>query len=91
MLTTLLTHGEGCAVSLVDDLRAIGLPMNSWYSPFTRVNRDTHEEETVQYFVQFTHDEAKAERAHELGATIRPYRSRDQQFSGWEVVAGVTL
>jgi len=80
---------------MLEELRALGLPMGSWYEPVETVRQlepDTEPEEvTLQTFVGWTTDQAKAEAAHELGAEIRPYRSSEPRFSGWEVVARVEV
>jgi hypothetical protein len=59
--------------SLIEQLRAIGLPMTTWYASGHRV--------------AWTTDEAKASKASELGAIVMDYQSRDPKFSGWEVSA----
>ena len=79
-------------MTLLDDVRAVGLPMQSWYSPHTFTTRDddgAEREATRQTFVGWTTDENKATAAHELGAQLRPYRSSDERFTGWEVVVHV--
>jgi hypothetical protein len=59
------------------------------YAPFDFDVRDgdgpTGETITVRPYVGWTTDEAKATAAGEAGATVREYRSKDPQFSGWEV------
>jgi hypothetical protein len=59
--------------SLVEQLRAIGLPVTSRYAS--------------GHHVAWTTDEAKASKASELGAIVVDYRSSDPKFSGWEVRA----
>jgi phosphoglycerate dehydrogenase-like enzyme len=64
--------------------------MASCYAPSDFDVRDDHgvptgETITVRPYVGWTTDEAKANAAREAGATIREYRSKDPQFSGWEV------
>ena len=78
-------------MSLVEQLRGIGLAMGSWYSPFEQAVRDEEGHETgetisVRQFVGWTTDQAKATAAEEAGATLREYRSADSDCSGWEVV-----
>jgi hypothetical protein len=58
---------------LVDQLRALGLPMLARYASGHRLT--------------WTTDEAKATAASKLGATVVPYQSSDPRFSGWEVSA----
>ena len=68
---------------MIEQLREIGLPMGTRYAP------RTVDETTTRTFVGWTSDEAKATRAQELGATIRPYVSSDARFNGWEVSCSV--
>jgi len=39
--------------------------------------------------IGWTTSREKAERAREAGALLRPYYSRDPEFSGWEIVFAV--
>ena len=59
--------------SLVERLRAAGLPMGSRYAN--------------GYLVGWTTDDAKAEAAREAGARVVPCPSRDPRFSGHEIIA----
>lgn len=56
----------------VEQLRAIGLPMGSWYE---------------RWYVCWTTDANKALAAEELGARVRPYTSQDPKFNGWEIIS----
>jgi hypothetical protein len=55
----------------VEQLRAIGLKMGSWYE---------------RWYIGWTTDPHKVLAAEELGATARPYTSQDPKFDGWEIV-----
>jgi hypothetical protein len=78
------------ATQLLNELRAIGLPMTSRYV-FERPARDTDgATETVSHYLAWTTSRERAEQASDLGAVLRPYKSRDAQFSGWEIRVTVT-
>ena len=76
------------AVSLLQQLRDLGLPMGSWYPAhdFTTTN-EAGEEVTVRRrrYIGWTTDDAKAQAAADLGAVVIPYRSELQEFCGHEV------
>ena len=82
-------------IKVLDDLRAIGLPMVSRYSAHEVTPRDENgvegEPYMAQRFVCWTTDEAKKNAAESLGVAAYPYVSRDPRFSGWEIVATVVL
>lgn len=59
--------------SLVERLRAIGLPMGARFANGYRVG--------------WTTDDAKADATREMGARVTPYSSSDSRFSGWEINA----
>ena len=75
---------------MIEQLRSLGLPMRSWSYPHEIDVRDedglpTGETQTVRSFYGWTTDQAKADAARDLGATVRGYQSRDVRFNGWEV------
>lgn len=77
-------------MTLVEQLREAGLPMGSWYRPhkqavFDENSEDTGETITARRFVGWTTDQAKADAATELGATVTAYHSLDPTCSGWDV------
>lgn len=57
-------------MTLLEQLRTIGLPMKS------KIHGN---------YISWTTDHGKAEAAHSLGARCIRYLSHDPKFSGWEV------
>ena len=75
-------------VSLLEQLRALGLPMGGSYRPqsFTSTEDDGSEVTvTRQQWIGWTTDRKKADAAKELGANVTLRTSRDPRFSGWDV------
>lgn len=76
-------------MTLLEQLRdEVGLRMGGRYPAQTFRTKDEDGEpvEIVrQLHVGWTTDEAKADRARELGATVTTFRAHDPEFSGWEV------
>jgi hypothetical protein len=74
-------------MTLVEQLRAIGLGMGAVYPPHTSVPDEQGQTRTTRRYVCWTTDEAKAHEAQELGATLVPYQSLVEHpaYSGWEV------
>jgi hypothetical protein len=70
-------------VTLVEQLRALGLSMGSVYPTFDGVSDG--EPVRSRRYRGWTTDESKATAARELGATAVRYESADPRFSGWEV------
>lgn len=80
---------------VLEDLRALGLPMVSRYSPHEVTPRDENgvvgDPYIAQLFLCWTTDEAKKDAAVALGVAAFPYVSRDPRFTGREIVATVVL
>ncbi len=72
-------------MTLLDDLRALGLPLVSRYSAQPYTDPVTGQEGSGQVFVSWTTDVDKIAAATEKGATIRPYTSTDSRFAGAEI------
>ncbi len=76
-------------MSVLEQLRAeVGLPMRGRYRAQTFTTEDENGEPvtvTRQLHIGWTTDEAKANRARELGATVTSYRAHDPACSGWEI------
>jgi hypothetical protein len=77
-------------VTLVEQLLDLGRAMTSRYAALEKAALDeqgqpTGETITVQTFIGWTTDEAKAEAARDAGATLRPYKSFSPECSGWDV------
>ena len=75
------------ALSLVEQLRGLGLAMGTQYAPATATDAETGEEVTTRLVIGWTTDEAKATAAEEAGAWITAYQRADTppRFRGWEV------
>jgi hypothetical protein len=73
---------------LIEQLRALGLSMGTVYPQSTHEDEDENRVTTRRY-ISWTTDEAKAHAAVRLGATLRPYVSRDPECSGFEITANV--
>jgi len=69
---------------MIEEVRALGLKMGSWYAPVTTKN-DDGTSKTTQRFYGWTTDREKAEKAKALGVHVSPYYSRDPEFCGWEL------
>lgn len=80
---------------MIEQLQGLGLSMGSRFAAFTaEVEGEDGEmvSVTTQRYVSWTTDEAKANAAQELGATLRTYKSPvDPRCSGWEVNASVVV
>jgi len=76
-------------MSALDQLRKTGLPMVSRYAPMPYTDPETERTGTVTRYYSRTTDEAKADAARELDATVSEYRSAHPKFSGWEVLLRV--
>ena len=73
-------------MTIVDDLRGLGLTMGGRYPATSFTDPVTNEDHTAQLHVGWTTDQAKADAARELGATVTRYTSTyDPSASGWEV------
>jgi len=57
--------------SAVEQLRARGIAMGSWYE---------------RHFVGWTTSDQKVVAAKAFGARVRRYTSLDPKFSGWEII-----
>lgn len=75
---------------VLEQLRALGLPMISRYAPITGED-ENGEPYARQRFVSWTTDETKATAAGDLGALVVPYRSFAEGYSGWEVSCVVAV
>jgi len=69
---------------MIEEVRALGLKMGSWYAPHT-TKSDDGSSRTVQRFYGWTTDREKAEAARELGAHVTNYYSRDPEFCGFDI------
>jgi hypothetical protein len=80
---------DGAVLTLVEQLRALGLSMGTVYPPHTSPPDDEGQTRTTQRYVCWTTDEAKANAAKDLGASLVPYKSfsGDSSCDGWEVNA----
>ena len=73
-------------MTIVDDLRGVGLTMGGRYPATSFTDPVTNEDMTSTLCVGWTTDQAKADAARELGATVTRYTSTyDASASGWEV------
>jgi len=73
-------------VTIVDDLRGVGLTMGGRYPASSFTDPETNEDMTSTLCIGWTTDPAKADAARELGATVTRYTSLyDGGASGWEV------
>ncbi len=75
--------------TLLERLRACGLKMGGAWSPVTATHRNEDGEEetfTSQRFVGWTTDEAKADAARDLGATVTTATSMASGDTGWEIM-----
>jgi hypothetical protein len=59
--------------------------MGGRYPPTSFTDPETKEDHVAQLHMGYTTDEAKVEKARDLGATVTSCASRDPRFSGWEV------
>jgi hypothetical protein len=70
---------------LLTELRGIGLPMGGRYPATSFTDPETNEDHTTQLHIGWTTDEAKANMARALGATVTAHSAGEPGFSGWEV------
>lgn len=73
---------------MLAELRKLGLAMGGSYPPHDFTTEDESGEEvtvTRQLHIGYTTDEAKADAARELGATVTRCPAGDPKYSGWEV------
>ena len=77
-------------VELVEQLRATGLTMGGSYPARPWVDPENEEiTGTQKLHIGWTTDQAKADAARDLGATVTSVRAHDPRFSGWEVSVNV--
>lgn len=74
---------------LLAELRGAGLSMAGRYQPVPYTDPETEEDHVSQLHVGYTADEAKAEKARDIGATVTSCRARDPHLSGWEITVRV--
>lgn len=75
-------------MALLEQLRALGLPMRGSYQPQAFTTEDeTGEQVTVmrQQWFGWTTDRTKADAAREAGAHVTTLPASDPRYSGWEV------
>lgn len=72
--------------------RDVGLPMRGAY-PARLVVVGEHDGDQIhriqQTYIGFTNEQALADRARELGATVTHYPGSEPRFEGWEISVNV--
>lgn len=81
-------------MSLLGQLRALGLPMQGAYPPYeSQVGSQADEQVPAmrQRYIGWTTDEAKATAAKDAGAVVTHVPASDARYNGWEVTLTVVV